>query len=212
MTELKFNIAHGSLKSNQYYQQEQKKDQICLHHTAGGSAQSSVDWWNSKPDHISTPYLIDRDGTIIETYPPKYWAYALGLTDGTATEKRTIHIELCNWGWLVKKGSKFYRAGNQLKEIPADQVISYKTEHRGFLHFERYTQEQIDALVFLIGKLMHDFGIKISNVEKFWHFGAKSKGLISHTTVRRDKSDIHPQPELIAAIYKLAGCTAPITE
>ena len=50
--------------SGQYYHEKQTKTHIFLHHTAGGSAASSVAHWNSKPDHIATAYIIDRDGTI----------------------------------------------------------------------------------------------------------------------------------------------------
>lgn len=205
--------AHELLNDNQFYLEAQKKTQICVHHTAGGDAKSSISWWNEKPDHISTPYLIERDGTILEVFDPKYWAYALGLTNGTAIEKKTIHIELCNWGGLSMVGGKFYRGvGKSMKEIPASKVVTYKNAHRGFKYFEKYTDAQIKSLIFLIDDLVKRFSIKISDVEKFWYFGAQTKGLISHTTVRKDKSDIHPQPELIKAIYDYFNCKAPVTE
>lgn len=200
------------LKANQYYSVVTKKKKICLHHTAGASASSSINWWNEKPDHIAAPYLIERDGTIIEAFNPNYWAYALGVPGGTELEKETIHIEICNYGGLSEMGGKYYIFGNKLNEMPKEKVQVYKAEHRGYKAFEKYTDAQIKSVVNLIKYLQKEFQIEILDVEEFWHFGAKSKGLYSHTTVRKDKSDIHPQPELIKAIYDLFGCKAPITE
>lgn len=148
--------AHDLLDDSQFYKEETKKKRIILHHTAGGTAKSSISWWNKKPDHIATPYLIDRDGTILEVFSPKYWAYGLGLTNGTEFEKESIQIEIASYGWLSNIKGTFY-AGS--KEIPKANVQTYKEPHRGQLHYERYTQAQINSVVFLIDKLSKDFGI-----------------------------------------------------
>lgn len=200
------------LKSNQYYPVAQKKKRIFLHHTAGASASSSINWWNEKPDHIAAPYLIERDGTIIEAFDPKYWAYALGVPGGTDMEKESIHIEICNYGGLSEMNGKYYIFGNKLNEMPKEKVQVYKKDHRGFKAFEKYTEAQIKSTIKLIDYIIKEFKISISDVENFWYFGAKTKGLQSHTTVRKDKSDIHPQPELIKAIYDYFGCKAAIVE
>lgn len=201
------------LNANQYYSVAQKKTQICLHHTAGGSASSSASWWDSKPDHVSTPYLIDRDGTIYELYNPSFWAYSLGLTNGTAIEKRTIPIEICSYGGLIKKSGKYYRQnGSALTEIPKSEVIEYKEPHRGFIAFERYTDAQVQSTINLVKWLAESFGISVKDIANFWYFGAKSKGLVSHTTLRKDKSDIHPQPNLIKGLYDLFGVNVPVIE
>lgn len=203
--------AHNLLNDNQYYHEVSEKKRIVLHHTAGGTAKSSIDWWNQKPDRVSTPYVIDRDGTIYETFDPKFWAYALGINQASA-EKKSIHIELANYGWVNKIGGKFYNPyGKELKS----EVVQYKDKHRGHLYYEAYTEEQIASLIYLIKYLDERFklGIVHSDIYQFWHYNlSSSKSLISHTTVRRDKSDIHPQPELIQAIYDYAKCYKPITE
>lgn len=203
--------AHDLLNDNQFYKEATKKKRIILHHTAGGTAKSSIAWWNEKPDHIATPYIIDRDGTIYETFEPKFWAYGLGLTNGTEFEKSSIQIEMANYGWLSKIKGLYYAGA---KEVPAERVQEYKNPHRGQLYYERYTQAQINSVVFLIDKLSKDFGINIAeNIAEFWHYQyPTNQTLISHTTVRKDKSDIHPQPDLIKAIYNYAGCKATITE
>lgn len=209
------NITGGyTLKSGQYYPDAFKKERIILHHTAGGTAKSSIDWWNKTSERVGTAYVIDRDGTIYEAFNPKYWAYALGI-NSAAAERKSIQIELANRGWLSKKGSKFYyEAGGKYYEVTTPVQI-YKQPHRGHLYFEAYTDAQISALIFLIDKLNKEFnlGIKGSNIEKFWYNAPSSaKKIISHTTVRKDKSDIHPQPNLIKALYDYVGGTWPVTE
>ena len=201
---------HHLLDDNQFYHSKTEKKRIILHHTSGRTAQSSIDWWNLKPDHVSTPYIIPRNGEIWELFNPEYWAYALGI-NSSYHEKKSIQIEIANAGGLNKIGDKFYTWYGV--EIPFDSVVTYKNEHRGFFHYEKYTDKQVKAVVDLIDYLSSKFNIEIKDVEKFWWYNYQSqKTLISHTTLRKDKSDIHPQPNLIKSIYDYAGCNAEITE
>lgn len=203
------------LKSNQYYKTVYKKRRFMLHHTSGGTATSSIAWWNQKPDHIATAIMIPRNGQIWELFNPKYWAYALGKTNwGSKLEKECIQIEVANWGGLTKVGSKYYSWSGKL--VPSSKVITYKSKHRGYKHFERYTDKQVEAIVATLAHYAKKFNIVINpkKLEKFW-WGKKSivgMAVLAHTSVRGDKSDIHPQPNLIKAIYDHFGCTAKVTE
>lgn len=187
------------LASNQYYPSEQKKTHIFLHHTAGGSASSSMAHWASNPEHIATPYIIDRDGAIYETFDPKYWAYHLGVKGLTSLEKASIGIEICSYGAL--KDDKTYTG----KFIPKDKQA--KVEFRGNVYWEAYTPEQITSLKLLLPYLVGRFKISIQADRKdFWEYKIPSElppGIYSHTTVRKDKIDIFPQKELIELVYSL---------
>lgn len=194
---------HHWLDDNQYYHEVTKKEQVCWHHSAGGSAKSSVDWWNVNPDRIATPYFIDRNGDIIEVFDDKYWAYALGIKGGTAIEKKTIQIEMASFGWLTEKNGKYFGMGN--KEIAKENVQLYPKGWRGAKDYEKYTPQQIDSLIYLTKHLVKKHKLKIKAEKDFWLFGAKATGLYSHTTFRKDKSDFHPQPELVEAVYKNFG-------
>lgn len=181
---------------NQYYTGIYKKKFIFLHHTAGSSAASAVAHWNSKPDRIATPYIIERDGTIYETFDPKYWAYALGVKGATSMEKASIHIELVSWGGLTVKNGKFYSYTG--KEIRLEEQVSLNW--RGSKVYHEYTEAQVNALKELLSKLCMDFGIPRSTVPKFWEYQNPFKlepGIWSHTTVRKDKQDIQPQIDLV---------------
>ena len=192
------------LKSDQYYPTAQKKTHIILHHTAGGSAASSVAGWAATPEHIATPYIIDRDGTIYETYSPEFWAYHLGVKGATWLEKASIGIEICSYGQLTPNV-----AGELLtytkKVIPKEKAA--KVSFRGFEYYEAYTPEQIAALKQLLPYLMDRFKIQPQADRKnFWEYREPKTlppGIWSHTTVRKDKVEIIPQKEIVDLVYGL---------
>lgn len=194
------------LKSDQYYPTAQKKTHIFLHHTAGGSAASSMAYWASTPDHIATPYVIDRDGTIFECFDPKFWAYHLGVKGQSWLEKVSIGIEICSYGQLQPN-----TAGELLtytkRPIPKDRAV--KCDFRGFQWYEAYTPEQIAALRKLLPYLLERFKITPqADCKNFWEWQDPSKlppGIYSHTTVRKDKFDIFPQKELVELVYGLGS-------
>lgn len=201
------------LSKNQYYESEYKKKHIFLHHTAGGSAQGAINWWNSAPDHVSTAYIIDRAGRVFECFPPQYWAYALGLKGGTEIEKASIQIELVAWGSLLERNGKFYTYTKE--EVPECEVedFSWMSDGlwRGKRYYQGYTDEQIDSLGFLLQKLIKDFKIElqplhflkyVQNYRPTWQKNPQS-GIWSHSTVRKDKSDIIPQKSLTNLLINL---------
>jgi N-acetyl-anhydromuramyl-L-alanine amidase AmpD len=86
------------LTDDQYYKEETAKNLIVLHHTVGGSAKSTFDYWQGNPEHIAVSYIVERDGTIYEVFDPKYWAHHVGSKDprNIAVNKRSIGIEEYN--------------------------------------------------------------------------------------------------------------------
>ena len=194
------------LSNTQYYEKGYPKKYIFLHHTSGRSVGDAISWWNSKPDHVSTAFIIGRDGKIFKCFDPKYWAYALGLKGGTAIEKASIQIELVAWGKVARKNEKFVSYVGTT--IPNDEVVEFKDMFRESYHYHKYTDEQLEALRVLLPKLVNDFGIKVQPLTNFWHYDKNwlsnpKEGIWSHSTVRSDKSDIMPQKELITLLYSL---------
>ena len=193
------------LKDNQYYPTEYPKKYIFLHHTAGGSAASSIAGWAADEKHIATPYVIDRDGSIYECFDPKYWAYSLGVKGQTGLERATIAIEIACYGALTEKNGKWVTYTN--KEIPAAQTVKLDSVFRGYQVWEAYTPEQIKALSQLLPYLIDKFKIPLQADRKnFWEYkdpATLPPGIYSHTTVRKDKIDIFPQKEIVDLVYKL---------
>lgn len=191
------------LDKNQYYQAVHPKKYIILHHTAGGSVAGAVAGWAATPEHIATPYLIERTGDIYECFSPEFWAYHLGVKGNTAIEKASIGIEIVNYGQLTLKNGKYYTYTN--RELPASDVTAI--EWRGFKYFQKYTVEQIAALKSLLPYLIDRFKITLqADRSKFYEYqnpATLPPGIWSHTTVRKDKVDIFPQAELVELISKL---------
>lgn len=96
------------LTDDQYYHDVVPKTQIYLHHTVGGSAKSTFEYWQSNVERVGTAYIIERDGTVYEVFPPEQWCHHLGLklSSNTAANKASIGIELASEGAL--------RSGNEL--------------------------------------------------------------------------------------------------
>lgn len=193
------------LKEDQYYQTIYPKKYIFLHHTAGGSAASSIAAWAANPEHIGTPYIIDRDGTIYETFDPKFWIYSLGVKGNSSIEKAAIPIEICCYGMLTEKNGQLITYTG--KAILPGRAVKLDKPFRGGVFWEAYTPEQIAALKQLLPYLIDKFKIKLqADRTNFWEFQDPSKlpsGIYSHTTVRKDKIDIFPQKEIIDLVYSL---------
>lgn len=207
---MEFKTLASPLRDYKYYREKTNKKRIILHHTAGGTAQSSVNWWNRSTDHVSTAFIIDRDGTVYQNFSPDYWAYALGVSGSTDIEKTSIQIEICSYGALVYDRDEFRPNKGSSVVIPFKKTVAVPFRDRN--QWEAYTKEQVASVVALMRYLVDRYQIKIQpELEGFWAFNKDylpnklPAGIWSHTTVRKDKLDIFPQPSLIEAIYTEFG-------
>lgn len=198
-------IVKKHLADAQYYQTVHIKKYIFTHHTAGGSAESSMAHWASNSDHIATAYVIDRDGTIFEAFDPKHWAYHLGVKGNSALEKASIGIEICSYGALTEKDGKWLTYTG--KAILPENTVQLEKPFRGFQIWEAYTEAQIESLKQLLPYLIDRFNIPLQeDRNNFWEYQDPNKlppGIWSHSTVRKDKIDIFPQPSLIEVVNSL---------
>ncbi|MEE9598565.1 MAG: N-acetylmuramoyl-L-alanine amidase, partial [Acidiferrobacterales bacterium] len=151
------------LRDEQFYLEAQSKSLIVLHHTVGGSAASTVRWWNADARRIATSYIVERDGTIFKTFPPQCWAWHLGVKD-RGLEKRSIGIELASEGGLELREDALYAFGTRrlglargLAEI--GRVVQVKDGWRGFQWFDAYEPAQQTATIELVCWLCEKFDI-----------------------------------------------------
>ena len=205
MTPLVINRLHR-LPADQFYQDKYPKKQIYIHHTVGGSAESSFRHWLSKPEKVGTAFLIDRDGTVFEVFDPSYWAHHLGLPHPTIPKKahprntelnqRSIGIELASEGALVRStdGKLFAFDGRQ---VFRDGYVKNAVPWRGYQFFDNYENEQLRSLYALVGNLCERFSVLKRCIEqnssttfdeRFFDFN----GILGHCNVRADKTDPHP--------------------
>lgn len=199
------------LLGNQYYPQIHFKNQIFLHHTAGTTAEGAINWWNQTPDHVGTAYVIDRDGTIYEVFDSSRWAYHIGIRgDNDHVEKHAIGIEIVAAGQLYRREDNkvfFYPLYPNLRAhtlIPKEDVWELKKAWRGYNLYHKYTDDQILAISWLVKILIEKFNIPIQeNPKNFFLYDGSGEvvkgkgGIWAHSTIRKDKTDIVPEPGFI---------------
>ena len=203
------------LDTAQYFPLEAEKTGICIHHTVGASAESTFDYWNRNDEKVGVAYLIDRDGTIHEVFPPKAWAFQFGLSWPDAArikfEKRFVGIEIASEGGLVEADDKLYafeRARVAACERRRQGAYDHGSVWRSFRWYDQYEPAQVDALIGLINHLCDSLGIPRKVPARFLDYYGESlkdfQGIIGHSMVRADKTDPLPDVEFWEKV--VAGC------
>lgn len=217
-------IKQVPLSASQYFQDEIKKKQIVLHHTAGNaSAPNTIAAWNvDDRGRIATCITISGagaknsyDGEICQAFSSKYWAYHLGIKGEVfraygvphqILDKIAIGIEICNWGQLEFKNGKYINYVD--REVPSDQVTKLETPYKGYTYFHKYTDAQIESVKQLLQywRLVHGIDLKYDYNQMFT-VNKKAllgeNGLYSHNSYRKDKVDIYPCPRMIEMLKSL---------
>ena len=208
-------IVQKRLSKGQFFEEASDKTQIYLHHTAGnGNAEGVARYWNSNDSRIATAFVVGENGTIVQCFSSKHWAWHLGIdSQDFATRglpyknlnKLSVGIEVCNWGMLKEKNGKFY---NYVKgEINPSYVTTLETPYKGYKHWYKYTDAQIEATRQLIVYLCETYGIPKAYRKEIWSLDNEafkgSKGIYTHNSVRKDKADIYPCPRMIKMLENL---------
>jgi len=222
-------IIQATFPAKNYVREETEKTQIVIHHTVSGEGvQGDIAWWDKQTEKIATHYIIERDGTIHQLFDTKFWAYHLGVTKEHCAQfglpysnlnKNSIGIELDSWGPVLPSGGKFYPVkwdADLKKHVPntaAKAINGYPQEYcgkgyRGHQFYETYTDKQLHSLGLLLEELclQHFIPIKYKG-DAFFETNALAlggqSGIWGHCSFRKDKSDPHPQPNLINLLKKL---------
>ena len=220
-------IVQIDFPNNQFFDEVVEKKQIYLHHTvSGNNANAVANWWKSNPEKVAVAMIIGKDGTIYQLYESNKWAYHLGLQLPTFQEngvtfqwldKISIGIEILNWGGLVKDTTgKWYPAGwdsVNKKSIPLincgeiQEVQEYPNGFRGYFGFEKYSSAQIESVRKLLCYWNERYNIPLDYNCDMWDISKKALSgnpvIFTHVSVRKDKSDCHPQQELIEMLKGL---------
>lgn len=210
-----------------------KKRQIFIHHTAGGpNPYGVVDYWNHNKERVATPFIIAgtfiknkagqswKDGDIVQCFSSKCYAYHLYVSSpGNKVPSKyktlaidqllaegSIGIELCNYGYITRKGEQYFNyTGAQVNE---NSIITYNSKFKGNIYYERYTQAQISSLKDLLVYLCDRYSIPKTYNPDIWDVTERAlkgePGIFTHNSVRSDKSDVHPQPDLIEMLNSIS--------
>lgn len=207
-------IIFHAFPENQFVKRITNKTQATIHHTVSGrGVKGDIGWWLSQPARIATHFIIGWDGVIHQNYSTKYWGYHLGCGKANL-DACTIAIEIDSWGGLVmnektglyhparwdKKKGKFM-PNLRVKALEEDRVFLVPDGYRGFTAFENYTTKAIESLRQILVYCNEKYGIPIDYREDMWDWSADAMagnpGVYSHTSYRKDKSDIYPHPKLV---------------
>jgi hypothetical protein len=120
-------------------------------------------------------------------------------------DRTSIGIEVCNWGPITKKGTKYYNYVGG--EIPSDQVTELPTAYKGYKLWHKYTDEQIQSVKDLLILWNEKYGIDLTYNEDIWVVTKRAlkneSGVFTHNSVRADKADVYPCPRLIEMLKSL---------
>lgn len=217
LREILVTIEYRDFPANEYIAKPQKKDLIVLHHTVSSTIDSAIRHWSADKGaiRVATAYIIGKDGTIVELFDPAFWAIHLYRHKQNepaqlyVDERRSIGIELVNEGPLKQRmiGSKnrYFWNDGKIRFEGEGARIAYDYRGQGFL-WAMYTDEQYEALGFLIGKLCDRFGIPRSYEESTEVFPSTAsaslgdrvgdrnqfKGICSHRNFVKFKTDVSP--------------------
>jgi len=209
-------IIQVDFPNDQYVRQTTDKNQIILHHTVSGQGTGGdIAWWRKTASRIGTAIIVGWDGKIYQCYSSRYWAWHLGCGN-TNLDKHSIGIEIDAWGGLVRTNRQWYPAkwdANQKKFVantsvsPIQNVQVYPQGFRGFYGFEKYSDAQIEAVRQLLVFWNERYDIPLDYHEDMWDISDDAltgeDGIWTHVSYRKDKSDCHPQPELIEMLKSL---------
>jgi N-acetyl-anhydromuramyl-L-alanine amidase AmpD len=186
-----------------------QKTKICLHFTAGYTAKGAFS--SFLRTGASTPFIVERNGTIYQLYDPSYWDCHIFRHQAGEDrrlyqlEKTTIGIEVVNIGPLhlgKTEGDKdqLYSYTDK-KYCTLNQDDKYvQSEFRGKFFWQTFTEAQYNSLRWLVNNLCERFSINPfapiphSNRIDFWSIEdlVNYNGVTTHSNFRRDKYDIGP--------------------
>ena len=122
-----------------------------------------------------------------------------------------------SWGYLYKDADDFYNYVDI--KVPKAQVVKLNKKFNGYYYYHKYTDAQIASLKLLIyeikrrhPKININLGLPqmLITSDKFEAFGfnqsaynGEIKGILTHTNVRRDKTDCSPQTNLVNMLGSL---------
>ena len=200
-------------------------DYLFFHHTAGWNNPFKVidSWGRDDRGRVATEFVIGgqnikngddkHDGTVVQAFPDGCQGWHLGATGSYYMNRHSVGIELNAFGYLDDENKTYVGT----KAHPS-QIVELEEEFRGKTKWHRYSDAQLKSLEKLIIYIANRDNIDLEvGIIKWIHeqgptaaFGfqqdayeGKVKGLLTHTNVRKNKTDCFPQPELVDMLLSL---------
>ena len=199
------NIKPYPLLPGHWYPQKMQKKYVVWHGTAGrtrhtptgsrpGRATTSIDGWNRDSAQVGAPYVVDRDGTIYQTFDDAEWIYHLGLkgTNG-CYDRASVAIEFANELGLQVDGDQLHAFGmNTPNTIYKGPYLTY--QWRGYHHFAQLDEAQVDAGIELTLDICRRHGIDpvffCPSTSFDYPRCFQVATIVCHSNCRADKTDL----------------------
>ncbi|RYZ53648.1 MAG: hypothetical protein EOP49_06880 [Sphingobacteriales bacterium] len=201
-------------RSGYFFTSEHAKERIVLHFTAG-HIRSDMGALTRNNFHVSTPFVISRNGTVYQLYSSRFWSGNIGKgigNTGNAEDKKTIGIEISNYGYLTEKDGNLETIYSRAKDdqgrvAPVDVYCSLaekdayqkiSSPFRGHSFYATFTNEQYESLIVLLRYLTAQYHIPRQFMPEPKRFLPTNdvitfKGIVSHVNYRDSgKWDIGP--------------------
>jgi hypothetical protein len=163
-----------------YFKEPHPKDSIFLHHSSGYFRPDWLinSWGRDRAEStnkirsgsafviggsdITSGNVKEFNGKVFSAFSPENWSHHLFIKarNNTFLNQKSIGIEICNYGELVKTSSGEFYTSSHIK-VPENQVTILDSPFRGFKYFHSYTQEQIESLYDLLRNLSESFEIDL---------------------------------------------------
>jgi N-acetylmuramoyl-L-alanine amidase len=172
-----------------YYPQVAPKQRIALHFTAG-YLKGDMHQLSLPDNHVSTPFVIARDGTIYQLFSSKYWSYHLGKGAAGGNEpmsRGSVAIELSNVGPLKLRNSTLFDpyGSEYCKECDSSAYVKLPSPYRGYTYFATFTAQQYSSLKVLLQYLSTTYSIPLKLLPEKQRYDvypavASWRGITSH--------------------------------
>ena len=204
-----------------FYNQAVAKQRIAVHFTAG-YLKGDISALTRKDNHVSTPFVVARDGSIYQLFSSKYWSYHLGKGAQGGNQEMSsssVAIELSNVGYLRPKGDQMVDPyGSQYcAAAEKDAYVTLPKPFRGYTAFATFPDTQYTALTNLLRYLTKTYDIPPTFLDESKRYDvfsgvASFKGITTHVNYQPEsygKWDIGPAFDWARVIGALA--TVPVT-
>jgi hypothetical protein len=200
-------------------------DYAFLHHTAGNCNphRTIKHWGRDSRGRVATEFVLggqdhktgnaDHDGEMVQCFPSGCQGWHIGRSGSYYMNRHSVGLEICSMGYLTEDLKSY--VGSQARQ---SQVATLKEPFKGHKYYHRYSDKQIEAtrkwLLYISARdnINLDVGlidwIKREGASQAFGFHqdayeGKVKGLLTHTNVRKDKSDCFPQDEFVDMLLSI---------
>lgn len=167
------------------------------------TAEDVVTKYNKNKEKFINQFLIDRDGTVTQTYPDDCWCYHLNIPGSRGHYDRSaISIELINEGYLTKDNGRYYIHGmvNHQYEFLGPM---FECKFRNYQYWAQTDKRQIDSLIKLTKYLCNKHAITPVFYEDSTKFNTgvwKTSTIFAHSNVNPNVLDMPYDPFMKEAL------------